>query len=724
MNIRSSVVLLTLTLLGPARAADPLYLNPDLPLDARVSDLISHMTVQEKISQLMDQAPPVFNDTLDIPGYGWWNEALHGVARNGIATVFPQAIALAATWDEKLMHQVAEAISDEARAKYQIARLNYDTTRYQGLTFFSPNINIFRDPRWGRGHETYGEDPYLTGKLAVQFIQGMQGDDPRYLKTAATAKHFAVHSGPEALRHSFDAKVSLHDLFDTYLPQFEMAVKEGKVESVMSAYNRINGEPASASPTLLQNILRQKWGFQGFVVTDCWALYDLFNGHHYVATQAEAVAAALRTGVDLECADAFKNGLPQALKQGLITEQDLDLALKRIFTVRFKLGMFDPKDRVPYNQIPYDVVDSPANRELARTAAQKSMVLLKNQGGVLPIQNTVKSIAVIGPTARDEDVLLGNYNGTPSESTTLLEGITGAAQEKGIRVSYSQGSPVLGTENPMLGAAVQTARDADLVVMVLGITPHQEGEENESKDNPSGDRRDIRLPQVQEELLRAVLTTGKPVVLVLTGGSAQALSALQAQVPAILASWYSGEEGGHAVADVLFGKANPAGRLPITFYASTDDLPAFDDYSMKGRTYRYYTGQPQWRFGYGLSYSTFGYSDLKLSSQTLGQTDPLRVSVQVKNTSDRAGDEVTQLYIRPRNAPAGSPHIWLAGFARTGLKPGEERTLTFELGIRELGLVNEQGERLMTPGEYEISAGGSQPVEQDFKGLTARFSIR
>ncbi|GGJ38561.1 glycoside hydrolase family 3 C-terminal domain-containing protein [Deinococcus roseus] len=724
MNIRMALSLLTFCLLPPALAADPLYLNPEAPLKERVTDLISHLSLQEKVSQLMDQAPPVFNDVLDIPGYGWWNEALHGVARNGLATVFPQAIALAATWDEKLMHQVADAISDEARAKYQIAKLNYDTTRYQGLTFFSPNINIFRDPRWGRGHETYGEDPYLTGKMAVQFIKGMQGDDPRYLKTVATAKHFAVHSGPEGLRHSFDARVSLHDLYDTYLPQFEMTVKEGKVESVMSAYNRLNGVPASASPFLLTDLLRNKWGFQGYVVTDCWALYDLFNGHQYSKNIAEAVAASIKAGVDLECADAFRTGIPQALQQGLLTEKDLDTALERLFTARFKLGMFDPKDRVPYNQIPYSVVDSAENRQLARLAAQKSLVLLKNQNNLLPISSAVKSIAVIGPTASDEDVLLGNYNGTPSESTTLLEGLQEAAQEKGIKLSYSKGSPILGSENPYLPEALQQAKDADLVVLVLGITPHQEGEENESPDNPSGDRKDIRLPQVQEDLLKAVIETGKPVALVLTGGSAQAISYAREKAGAILVSWYSGEEGGHAVADVLFGKSNPAGRLPITFYSGLQDLPDFNDYAIQGRTYRYYQGKPLWGFGYGLSYSSFGYSALALSSKTLSASDGLKVTVQVKNTSQRDGEEVSQLYIRPRNAPAGSPRQWLAGFARTPLKAGESQQLQFQLGLRELGLVNEQGERLMVPGTYDVFVGGSQPSEADFSGQQATFVIR
>jgi beta-glucosidase len=727
--MKPNLQLLTLTLvltvtLGNAQADNPVYLNPNAPLEARVNDLISQMTLKQKISQLIDQAAPVFNDTLDIPGYGWWNEALHGVARNGVATVFPQAIGLAATWNEKLMLAVASSISDEARAKYQIAKLEFDTNRYQGLTFFSPNINIFRDPRWGRGHETYGEDPFLTGRLAVNFIQGMQGNDPKYLKTAATAKHFAVHSGPEATRHSFDARVSLHDLYDTYLPQFEMAVKEGKVESVMSAYNRVNGEPAGASPALLNDILRKKWGFQGYVVTDCWALYDIFGGHQYLKTLEQSVAAAIKAGVDLECGDAFIKGLGNAIKQGLLTEQELDVPLKRLYSVRFRLGMFDPKGTVPYDKIPFAVVDSPKNRTLARVAAQESLVLLKNKNKVLPISKSVKSIAVIGPTANDESVLLGNYNGTPSSSTTILKGLQEAAKARGIALKYAPGSAISGSVTTGFQEALKIAKQANLVIMVLGITPHQEGEENENKENPSGDRSSIELPKVQEDLLKAVMATGKPVVLVLTGGSSQAIAYAKDKVPAILATWYSGEEGGHAVADALFGSSNPAGRLPITFYAGLQDLPAFDDYAMKGRTYRYYQGTPLWGFGYGLSYSTFGYSSLNLSSQNLKTDDPLTVTVKLKNTSSINGAEVTQLYIQPKNAPSGSPKLWLAGFTRMMLKAGEERSLTFTLKTRELGLVNEQGERQMMPGDYSLFVGGSQPSEEGYSGVSQSFQIQ
>jgi beta-glucosidase len=727
--MKPNLQLLTLTLLltvtlGNAQTDKSLYLDPNVPLETRVNNLISQLTLKQKISQLIDQAAPVFNDTLDIPGYGWWNEALHGVARNGVATVFPQAIGLAATWDEKLMLQVASSISDEARAKYQIAKLEFDTNRYQGLTFFSPNINIFRDPRWGRGHETYGEDPFLTGRMAVSFIQGMQGNDPKYLKTAATVKHFAVHSGPEATRHSFDARVSLHDLYDTYLPQFEMAVKEGKVESVMSAYNRVNGEPAGASPTLLNDILRKKWGFNGYVVTDCWALYDIFGGHRYLKTLEQSVAAAIKAGVDLECGDAFTRGLGNAIKQGLLTEQELDVPLKRLYSVRFRLGMFDPKGTVPYDKIPFSAVDSPKNRALARVAAQESLVLLKNKNKILPISKSVKSIAVIGPTANDESVLLGNYNGTPSSSTTILKGLQEAAKARGITLKYAQGSAISGSVTTGFQEAQQIAKKSDLVVMVLGITPHQEGEENENKENPSGDRSSIELPKVQEDLLKAVMATGKPVVLVLTGGSSQAIAYAKDKVPAILAAWYSGEEGGHAVADALFGGSNPAGRLPITFYAGLQDLPAFENYAVKGRTYRYYQGAPLWGFGYGLSYSTFGYSSLSLSSQNLKADDTLTVTLKLKNTSPINGAEVTQLYIQPKNAPSYSPKLWLAGFVRTMLKAGEERSLTFTLKTQELGLVNEQGERQMMPGDYNVFVGGSQPSQEGYSGVNQSFQIQ
>jgi beta-glucosidase len=707
-----------------ARAADPVYLNPNAPLEARINDLLSQMTLKQKISQLVDQAAPAYNDIFDVPGYGWWNEALHGVARNGVATVFPQAIGLAATWDEKMMFQVASSISDEARAKYQIAKLNYDTARYQGLTFFSPNINIFRDPRWGRGHETYGEDPFLTGRLAVNFIEGMQGNDPKFLKTVATAKHFAVHSGPEATRHSFDAQVSQHDLFDTYLPQFEMAVKEGKVESVMSAYNRVNGEPASAGTILLGDILRKKWGFKGYVVTDCWALNDIYNGHGYLKTLEQTVAAAIKAGVDLECGDAMTRGLGNAIKQGLLTEKDLDVPLKRLFGVRFRLGMFEPKGTVSYDKIPFSVVDSSQNRALALLAAEKSMVLLKNEGQILPLSSAIKSIAVIGPTADEQSVLLGNYNGTPSSSTTILQGLEAQAKTRKITLKYAQGSAIGGTVTTGYAEAVQTAKSADVVVMVLGITPHQEGEENENKENPSGDRSSIQLPQVQEDLLKAVVGTGKPVVLVLTGGSSQAIGYAKDKVPAILATWYSGEEGGKAVANTLFGTNNPAGRLPITFYEGLQDLPAFEDYAMKGRTYRYYGGTPLWGFGYGLSYSTFSYSSLNLSSPTAKVGDSITVTVKVKNTSSRDGDEVSQLYIQPKNAPSYAPKIWLAGFTRNTLKAGEERNLSFKLTPRALGLVDEKGERSMVAGDYTVFVGGSQPRDAGNAGASQTFKIQ
>lgn len=714
---------MTLTCLSSVWAAPLPYLNPDIPVEERVQDLISRLTLNEKLAQLTDQAPSIYRGELDIPGYGWWNEGLHGVARNGLATVFPQAIALAATWDTHLMKEVASTIGDEARIKFNIARsINYDTTRYEGLTLFSPNINIFRDPRWGRGHETYGEDPYLTGKLAVEFIAGLQGDDPKYLKTAATAKHFAVHSGPEAERHSFDAKVSLHDLYDTYLPQFEMAVKDGKVAAVMTAYNRINGAPASVNAYLLQDILKRKWGFEGFIVTDCWAIQDIYQGHGYLPSQAAASATAIKTGVNLECGDAFKTGLSQAIKQKLITEEDINKALSKLLTVRFKLGMFDPPEKVPYNTIPTNELDSQTHRQLARQAAQESIVLLKNQSHLLPLKQDIKTIAVIGPVATEESVLLGNYHGTPSTSTTLLEGLTEATQKRGMAMTYATGSPIVGDATQrQLDEATLAAQKAEVIILTLGITPHQEGEENESQDNPGGDRKDLQLPIGQQKLLKAMISLKKPTVLVLTGGSALAIQEAKQNINAILMSWYSGEEGGHAISDVLFGVANPAGRLPITFYASEKDLPPFDDYRMAGRTYRYFKGETLWSFGFGLSYSTYQYSHLNVEETSKDQN--WEVNIKITNTSHLQGDEVVQVYIEPETHQEGQPIRWLAGFQRIALQPQETKTVQFSLGNRELGTVNAHGERIIIPGNYKISVGNMQPTEPQFQGLQQTVTL-
>ncbi|HSY39314.1 MAG TPA: glycoside hydrolase family 3 C-terminal domain-containing protein, partial [Polyangia bacterium] len=558
------------------------YLDPRRPAAERAADLVRRMTVDEKIAQLMTSAPEI--PRLGVPAYDWWSEALHGVARAGRATVFPQAIALAATFDAPLVQRVATAISDEARAKFNLAQARGERGRYRGLTFFSPNINIFRDPRWGRGQETYGEDPLLTARMGVAFIEGMQGDDPRLLKTVATAKHFAVHSGPEADRHAFDARPSEHDLADTYLPQFEAAVREAHVGSVMAAYNRVDGAPSTASARLLEETLRKAWGFAGYVVGDCGAVDDIFARHHAAPSPEAAAAMALRAGTDLDCGRAYA-ALGPALARGLVTEAELDRALVRLFTARFRLGLFDPGASTPWSALGEAALDSSAHRQLARAAAARAVVLLENRSGALPLGRSVKRIAVVGPTADDEEALLANYHGTPSHAVTLLEGIRAAARARGATVRYARGATLAGSggSSAQLREAVTAARKSDAVVAILGLDPRLEGEENDSALNPAGDRRALGLPASQENLLEALVATGKPVVVVLTGGSALSVPFATAHAAALLDAWYPGEEGGNAVADVLFGEVNPAGRLPITFYRSVADLPPFADYAMRGR---------------------------------------------------------------------------------------------------------------------------------------------
>jgi beta-glucosidase len=844
------------------------YKDPAAPLDRRVSDLVSRMTLEEKVSQLTSDSPAI--DRLGIPAYNWWNECLHGVARAGRATVFPETIGLAATWDTELLFRVSSAISDEARAKYNEFVRRGKRNIYQGLTFWTPNINIFRDPRWGRGMETYGEDPYLTGRMAVQFIKGLQGDDPKYLKAIATAKHYAVHSGPESLRHTFDAVVDDSDLFDTYLPQFEAAVREGGAYSVMCAYNRVDGQPACASPRLEGDILRERWGFQGYVVSDCGAIGDIWLNHKFAPGAQEGVARAVKAGTDLNCGVEYTNVLA-AVRSGLLAELDVDQALRRLFTARFKLGLFDPPSMVKFAQIPYSVNDSAAHRKLALETARKSMVLLKNEGHALPLSKSLKTVAVIGPDADDAEVLLGNYNGEPSEPVTPLAGIRrklGAS-----RVIYARGSDlaqnlpafetvpssalftsnagdrrnglngeyyatanfdgkrhrpreltypssgqmvgdVPGDPKPLftrvdpqidfkwwdgaprqdmdddnfgvrwtgylcapssgkyqLGAigmnayelyldgkriadlnnihernyryatvdleagklypirldfhefvgdadirlvwahahpelqeeALAAAQKVDAVVLVLGLSARLEGEEMSVpvEGFSGGDRVDIGIPRVQLELMEKVMALGKPVVLVLLNGSALAVNWARDHVPAIVDAWYPGQAGGDAIADVLFGDYNPGGRLPVTFYQSADQLPPFTDYRMKGRTYRYFTGEPLFPFGYGLSYTSFAYSKLTLPREVRAGS-PATVSVQVRNAGRMAGEEVVQLYVKSDGSAA--MHA-LAGFQRVTLRAGEQKTVRFTLN----------GRQLSAGGTLRISAGGEQP------GLSGRL---
>ena len=640
--------------------ADAPFLNPGLSSEKRAADLVSRMTLEEKVLQMQNAAPAI--PRLGIPAYEWWNEALHGVARAGRATVFPQAIGLAATWDTDLMKRIADVISTEARAKYNEAIRNNQHGRYQGLTFWSPNINIFRDPRWGRGQETYGEDPYLTGRMAVAFIQGMQGNDPHYYKVIATAKHYAVHSGPEPSRHSFDVTPSERDLNETYLAAFRAAIVEAKAYSIMCAYNRVDGVPACANTDLLVKRLRGEWGFAGYVVSDCGAIADIYRGHKYKANAAEASAVAVRAGTDLTCGNEYRS-LVDAVKNGLITEEEIDKSLERLFVARFKLGMFDPPERVPWSRVPFSEVDSAEHRTLALEAARKSIVLLKNQGGVLPLKASVKKIAVVGPSADDAEALLGNYNGFSSKHVAPLEGIR-RQFEKTAEVRYALGAAYTEGAESQLGEAVQLAKDSDVTVAFVGLNPKLEGEEMRVKipGFAGGDRTDLNLPEPQERLLTALFATGKPVVVVLTSGSAVAINSAKDRAAAVLAAWYNGEEAGTAIAETLAGVNNPSGRLPVTFYKSVDQLPPFEDYSMNGRTYRYFQGEPLWAFGYGLSYSKFDYAAPRVRGKT--------VTVRVKNASSREGDEVVQLYLR-------SPEPQLVGFQRVHLKAGESREVQF-----------------------------------------------
>jgi beta-glucosidase len=849
---------------GAGTGSQPAYLNPAVPLQQRVDDVVSRMTLEEKASQLVNQARAI--PRLGVPEYDWWNEALHGVANAGAATVFPQAIGLSATWDTPLMYEVATVISIEARAKHHEAVRQGRRNIFEGLTFWSPNINIFRDPRWGRGQETYGEDPFLTARMGVAFVTGMQGDDPNYLRVVSTPKHFAVHSGPERTRHAVDVKVSKHDMEDTYLPAFRATVTEGKAGSVMCVYNSVNGEPGCANTYLLQDRLRGAWKFNGYVVSDCGAITDIMSGHHFVKTMPEAAAISLKKGTDNDCCD-FTSKVSgnadyvmyvDAVKQGLLSEKDVDVAVERLFRARFQLGMFDPPEMVKYAQIPLSENDSEAHRQLALKAARKAMVLLKNDG-VLPLNPATKSIAVIGPLADSVRALEGSYNGVPSRPRTALDGIrqqfrtaqvtftpgteflriaapvpaevlrtedgkaglagvyfrnkdlsgkpavsrvdpqvdfgfrhrlpeelgwedfwalrdfsarwsgalipaesatyrlsvegaggvrlwldgkvalddwtqhegqvtttTEVKLEKGhsypLKLEYFYGgpgffngvrllwSPAKGDDTPQ--AATAAAREADVVIAVVGITADLEGEEMRRADLPAGfkggDRTSLDLPKEEEDLLKAVKATGKPLVVVLMNGSALAVNWADENANAILEAWYPGEEGGTAIAETLAGVNNPAGRLPVTFYKSVDDLPPFEDYAMKGRTYRYFEGQPLYPFGYGLSYSQFAYSNLKLSAETLKAGAPLEVEVEVQNTSQVAGDEVAEVYLSFPKV-AGAPIRALRGFKRVHLDPGETQRVHFKLDPRALSCVNEAGDHVVAAGTYRIYVGGGQP---------------
>ncbi|MGB8536408.1 MAG: glycoside hydrolase family 3 C-terminal domain-containing protein [Acidobacteriaceae bacterium] len=873
MRSRAQQWLLLTVLLGLcaslANAAQFPYQNPSLPIEQRVADLVGRLTPEEKISQMTLTAAAI--PRLGIPEYTWWNEGLHGVARSGYATVFPQAIGLAATWDTSLMHSVGDTISTEARAKYADAIAHGNHRIYFGLTIWSPNINIFRDPRWGRGQETYGEDPYLTSRMGLAFVTGLQGDDPKYLKVIATPKHFAVHSGPEQLRHEFDVNPSPQDLYATYLPAFHTTMTEAHAASTMCAYNAIDGTPACASDLLLQKTLRGEWQFGGFVTSDCWALTDIWKGHKFAPDEEHAAALALRAGTDTSCGPEFA-ALNQSLKDKLVSESEIDTAVKRLFTARFRLGMFDPPQDVPYARLPMSEVDSEAHRQLARQVARESIVLLKNEG-VLPLPPQGKTIAVIGPNATMLESLEGNYNGQPTHPVLPLDGIERRFGAKGkvlyaegssyvagfpvvvprtvlhsgndiglkgeyfpnaewkdhpvltrvdkqvdfdwnaaspaqgvpaaafsvrwsgsitapgagdyvfeitpehcspcdgvdkfllylddkqvleagrdleqstgkasftshfndsaphaIRLEYAHTAPMFGAgvhlkwqpaPGPLRDQALEVAKKADVVVAFVGLSPSLEGEEMpvHLEGFSGGDRTTINLPPLQEDLLQAVAAIGKPLVVVLMNGSALAVPWAKEHAAALVEAWYPGEEGGAAIAETLAGDNDPSGRLPVTFYNSVDQLPSFENYSMAGRTYRYFSGQPLYGFGYGLSYTTFAYNHLKLSQATLKAAESLTVEADVTNTGKRSGDEVVELYLRGLQA-GGEPLRSLRAFQRVRLQPGETHHVLFTLQPAQLSEVDHDGKTAMQPGDYAIFLGGGQPGQA--AGVEGQFAI-
>lgn len=683
--------------------------NTNLPVQDRVNDLVDRLTLEEKIAQLSYTAPAI--DRLGIHEYNWWNESLHGVARAGRATVFPQAIGLAATFDPDLIERVGDVISTEARAKYNAFSKKGMYGRYQGLTFWSPNVNIFRDPRWGRGQETYGEDPYLTSTIGVAYVKGLQGDHPKYLKAAGMAKHYAVHNGPEGLRHEFDAIVSQKDLWETYLPAFEAMVKEGKVEGVMGAYNRVNGYPCSAHPYLIGEVLRKKWGFKGYFVSDCWAIVDFYQGHKVVETAPQAAAMALNAGCNLNCGSTYPE-LIKSVEQGLVTEEAIDKNLKELLPTLFKLGMFDPKDRNPFDTISDSAIRHPKHIDLAREAAVKSMVLLKNKDQVLPLSKEINGVYVVGPTATHAQALLANYYGVSEDLKTILEGIVGKVSS-GTSVTYSQGALLdEDNRNPMDWFSGEAA-DADVTVACVGISQLIEGEEGESiASRHKGDREDIGLPKNQIDFLKKMRETSKKLVVVVTGGSAIAMPEVYELADALLFAWYPGEQGGNAISDVLFGDAAPSGRLPVTFPYSVSDLPPYENYEMKNRTYRYLTKEPLFPFGFGLSYTNFEYGDLVIEKPKINSKENITVTFQLKNVGSFDGEEVVQLYIKDEKATVVVPHWSLRKTKRVYLKAGEEKQISLTIEPKMLTLVNENGESIFEKGSFKIFIGGSQPDER------------
>lgn len=673
--------------------------------EARIEDLLSKMTLEEKASQTLHSSAAV--ERLDIPEYNWWNECLHGVARAGMATIFPQAIGLAATFDEDFILEVAKAISDEARAKYNEFIKKNVRGQYQGLTFWTPNINIFRDPRWGRGQETYGEDPFLTGRIGLAFVKGLQGDHPEKMKVAACAKHFAVHSGPEKDRHVFDAVVNPKDLWETYLPAFELLVKNG-VEAVMGAYNRTLGEPCCGSKLLMEDILRDKWQFQGHYVSDCWAIRDFHEHHKVTSRPEESVALALNKGCDLNCGCTYEY-LVKAVKEGLVSEETLDTSVRRLLRTRFKLGMFDNPAEDPWKDLDASVVNCDSHRQLARKAAEKSVVLLRNKNNLLPLDGSKKRLLLIGPAAANLHTLTANYHGLSSRLVTLLEGVTAKVAERPeIHMDYTQGCMMYG-ENRNTGWTLGMAEAADVVIAAFGLDNAMEGEEGDAIASDSkGDRKEIELPQWQRDYLKELSDRGTPIILVLTGGSAIAIP--EEIADAVLFAWYPGEEGGNALADIIFGDVNPSGKLPVTFPASTDQLPDYEDYSMQGRTYRYMTEEPLYPFGFGLSYTQFHLNSAKLSSDSLNPETGLELEVNLSNRGQIQGDEVVQIYVRRKDRAKDEALCSLRAFKRVSLEAGEQKSLSFSLAADDFMTVNDLGDKVLIPGDYEVVIADCAPV--------------
>ncbi len=705
-------ILLSASLSLPAQ--EP-FRNPDLPVEQRVTDLLSRLTLEEKVNLMKHDAPAV--PRLGIPAYNWWNEALHGVARTPEkVTVFPQAIALAATFDPEGLQRVGDIASTEGRALFNEALgAGKGIPQYRGLTYWTPNINIFRDPRWGRGQETYGEDPYLTAKMGAAMVRGLEGSDPFYLKAVACAKHYAVHSGPEGNRHVFDARVSPHDLWDTYLPAFRELVVKAKVHGVMCAYNRLEGQPCCGHNELLQDILRNQWHFNGYVTSDCWAVNDFAHNHKTHSNDTEAVADAVLSGTDLECGNLYPR-LVQAVEQGIITEKEINVSLARLLEIQFRLGMFDPVARNPYASIGRKVIECPEHKAHAYNMARKSMVLLKNEGNILPLDYTkVRRIALVGPNINNESTLLANYFGVPSEIITPYKSLKKRFGNR-IQIDTITGvgfvAPLPGAPSP--AEVARKAADADVIIFVGGISADYEGEAGDAGAAgyggfASGDRTTIALPAPQTEFLKELKKTGRPIILVNMSGSVMSFEWESDNVDAILQAWYGGQAAGDAITDILFGSYNPSGRMPLTTYKSDRDLPDFEDYSMAGRTYRYFKGDVRYPFGHGLSYTTFSYSPLTAPDSVTTGHDAT-VSVTVKNTGKREGDEVVQLYVS--HSPEGRvsvPVRSLKGFRRVSLKPGESRKVSFTLTPEELGLVDNRGNLVMAPGALQIYIGGGQP---------------